>query len=91
VRPIELVRAGRTRPEHVTAGRLGIAWLGSMAGEAAAGKARQASQIAEIDRHIARLEALLANRAFMQKAPTDVVSRERARLEELRAQRQRLE
>ena len=89
-RPIELVRDGRERPEHVVAGRLGVAWLGPDAGADAASEARRVAQVSELDRHIARLEGLLANRGFTEKAPADVVGRERARLDELRAQRRRL-
>ncbi|MGH2418788.1 MAG: valine--tRNA ligase, partial [Candidatus Limnocylindria bacterium] len=53
VRPIELAPDGHERPEHVAVGRLGVAWLGREAGDDAAGEARQAGQIAELDRHIA--------------------------------------
>ena len=91
VRPIDLTTAERTRPAQVTAGRLGVAWLGqdAAAGEAA-GEGRRAAQLDELDGHIVRLEQLLANGAFTAKAPEAVVERERARLAELREQRLRL-
>jgi valyl-tRNA synthetase len=39
---------------------------------------------------VTRLEELLDNRAFVERAPAEVVERERARLAELREQRARL-
>ncbi len=90
VRPIELVENAE-RPELVVAGRLGVAWLGrdAAADEAAAG--RRATQRAELDANIARLETLLDNESFTARAPAAVVERERVRLTELRQQRQRLD
>jgi valyl-tRNA synthetase len=90
VRPIEVVAAGRERPPLVASGRLGLAWLGADATDEAAGAARRTAQVGEFDASIARLEALLANEAFAEKAPASVVERERARLGDLREQRRRL-
>jgi len=91
VRPIDLATSEQRRPTQVTAGRLGVAWLGQgAAGGNVAGEDRRASQLDELDRHIARLEGLLGNDAFTAKAPEAVVERERGRLVELREQRLRL-
>jgi valyl-tRNA synthetase len=91
VRPIELAGAGtRQRPDLVTAGRLGVAWLDRDAGTDAAGASRRSAQLDEVERNVTRLEELLANRAFVERAPAEVVERERARLADLREQRARL-
>jgi valyl-tRNA synthetase len=92
VRPIEVVTSDRERPQQVAAGRLGVAWLGEgdSAEAAASGEARRAAEIHELDGHVARIEALLANDAFTSRAPEPVVERERVRLAELREQRARL-
>ena len=90
VRPIEIASPGAGRPAQVAAGRLGVAWLGRDAGADAAGAARRSAQLDELDRNITRLEELLANRAFVDRAPAEVVARERVRLAELREQRGRL-
>jgi len=89
VRPIEIVDGGE-RPDLVAAGRLGVAWLGDVTagGDAAAGRIQ--AQLVEMDANIQRLEALLANVAFAERAPAEVVERERARLAELREQRSRV-
>ncbi len=89
VRPIELV-AGGARPALVTAGRLGTAWLGHDAAADADAARRRAAQVAELDANITRLEGLLANASFVERAPAAVVERERQRLDELRDQRARL-
>jgi valyl-tRNA synthetase len=91
VRPIELAGAGtRQRPELVAAGRLGVAWLGRDAGADAAAASRRTAQLAEMDRNVTRLEDLLGNRAFVERAPAEVVEGERVRLAALREQRARL-
>ena len=89
VRPIELVD-GAPRPELVAAGRLGVAWLAQDVAADAAVAGRRQAQLTEMDRNIARLEELLANPAFTERAPAAVVGRERTRLDELRDQRARL-
>jgi valyl-tRNA synthetase len=91
VRPIGFATAGDARPAGVTSGRLGVAWLGEVASpEAGSGEDRRAAQVDELDRHIARLRALLADAAFTSRAPAAVVERERTRLADLEEQRQRL-
>ena len=90
VRPIEMLAGERReRPADVTSGRLGVAWLGE-AGVRGAGEARRAAQLGDLDRNIARLEELLANQEFSERAPAAVVERERARLGELLEQRAKL-
>jgi valyl-tRNA synthetase len=88
-RPIELVE-GVERPELVAAGRLGVAWLAQDVAADAAAVARREAQLTEIDANIGRLEELLANASFTDRAPAPVVERERARLADLREQRGRL-
>jgi valyl-tRNA synthetase len=88
-RPIEIVDGGQ-RPELVAAGRLGVAWLGDVTGGGDAATGRIQAQLVEMDANIHRLEALLANVAFTERAPAAVVERERARLAELREQRSRV-
>jgi valyl-tRNA synthetase len=90
VRPIELVVEGGERPELVTAGRLGVAWLAQDGATAAAVAGRRQAQLDEMDANIARLEELLANTSFTDRAPALVVERERVRLAELREQRGQL-
>ncbi|MCV0403760.1 MAG: valine--tRNA ligase [Chloroflexi bacterium] len=90
VRPIEIVDAGASRPELVTAGRLGTAWLGQDAAADAEVRRRREAQLSELDANIARVEGLLANASFVERAPDAVVERERERLAELRDQRARL-
>jgi valyl-tRNA synthetase len=58
--------------------------------DAAGERARIAGEIAAVDGQIRRLETLLAG-AFAQRAPADVVARERARLEESRESKRKLE
>ena len=65
--------------------------------DAAAEVERLAKEIAKLEQAITRAEAKLANPAFVDKAPADVVATERARLAEfadqlgtLRAQRERM-
>jgi len=89
VRPIEQ-RAGDERPELVAASPLGAAWLGVESSADGTSGERRAAQIAELDRNIARLEGLLANAAFVERAPAAVVGRERERLADLEHQRSQL-
>ena len=89
VRPIRIGAEGE-RPELVAPSPLGAAWLGvDGAAEPAVGD-RRAAQLAELEANIRRLEALLANEAFVAKAPEAVVARERQRLGDLRAERSQL-
>ena len=48
-------------------------------------RARLGKQEAETSEFIQKAEAKLANRGFVERAPREVVERERARLDELRA------
>ena len=89
VRPIEM-SDGAPRPELVAAGRLGVAWLGRDARADASAAGRRRAQLEEIDANIARLEELLANGSFTERAPAAVVERERTRLADLLEQRGRL-
>jgi valyl-tRNA synthetase len=89
VRPIEW-HDGGARPELVTASPLGAAWLGIDATMAAVAAGRRAGQVEELDRNIARVRDLLANAAFVGRAPEAVVARERRRLAELERERGQL-
>jgi valyl-tRNA synthetase len=86
VRPIEIGSADE-RPSLVATGPLGAAWL-----EAAAygGGERRERQLAELDANIERVRTLLANDAFVSRAPDAVVERERERLAALEAERNQL-
>ncbi|HET8587616.1 MAG TPA: valine--tRNA ligase, partial [Candidatus Limnocylindria bacterium] len=86
VRPFT-VSAEADRPELVSTTPLGAAWLNVDAAETAERRTRQA---AELQAGIDRLEALLANDGFVERAPGAVVDKERRRLAELRAQLQQL-
>jgi valyl-tRNA synthetase len=89
VRPIRIGADGE-RPELVAATPLGAAWLGvDAAAEHGVGE-RRAAQLADLDANIERLQALLANDAFVGKAPAAVVARERQRLADLIAERTQL-
>ncbi|HVM24180.1 MAG TPA: valine--tRNA ligase [Candidatus Limnocylindrales bacterium] len=89
VRPVELV-AGVDRPELVTASPLGAAWLRIDAAAGAEAAERRRAQLDELDRNIERLRGLLGNASFVQRAPSDVVARERDRLERLETERRQL-
>jgi valyl-tRNA synthetase len=89
VRPIEIVE-GAERPDLIAAGRLGVAWLVQDGAADALAAGRRQEQLAEIDANIARLEELLANTSFTDRAPAPVVERERQRLSDLREQRGQL-
>jgi valyl-tRNA synthetase len=79
-RPIA-VRTGETAPAGAaaTTSGLGAAWLER---QAAADTGREAY----LRQGIARLETLLGDARFVERAPAAVVQRERERLEELRSQ-----
>jgi valyl-tRNA synthetase len=89
-RPLELLPPGTPgeRPAAVVASPLGAAWYAEAAELAAGSDAadRRRSQAEHLGRGIARLRELLANDAFVARAPAEVVGRERARLAELEAQ-----
>jgi valyl-tRNA synthetase len=89
VRPIELGGNGG-RPTLVAASPLGAAWLGiDPAAEERAG-ARRSAQVAELEANAERLRALLGKESFVQRAPAEVVERERARLAALEAELEQL-
>jgi valyl-tRNA synthetase len=75
------VRPGETTPAGApaTTSGLGAAWLER---QTVADTGREAY----LRQGIARLEALLADARFVERAPPDVVQRERERLAELRSQ-----
>jgi valyl-tRNA synthetase len=87
-RPIELRPVGTTPPtgSPVTTSALGAAWLEGAAGPTPADKPTRAVREGQLRAGIQRLETLLADGRFVQRAPAAVVQRERDRLEELRAQ-----
>ena len=89
VRPIRIGADGE-RPDLVAASPLGAAWLGVDAAGEQVGGERRAAQLVELEANIGRLEALLANDAFVAKAPEAVVQRERQRLADLLAERSQL-
>ncbi len=82
-RPIEL-RPGETAPTGApaTTSGLGVAWLERTEGAPAADSGREA----HLRQGIERLEQLLGDARFVERAPAAVVQRERERLEELRTQ-----
>jgi valyl-tRNA synthetase len=93
VRPIEYrdaEAAGGGRPELVAASPLGAAWLGVDATAQEAAAARRRVQLEELDRNLERLRGLLANPSFVERAPADVVERERARLARLGEERRQI-
>ncbi len=89
VRPIDL-RSDSERPTVVAATPLGAAWLGVDPSASTGGGERRAAQTAELEANIARLRGLLANEAFVGRAPAEVVERERERLAELEDQLRQL-
>ena len=70
----------------IVATPLGAAWLPLDDEQAAVGTPPDRVGREHLERGIARLEALLANRDFTSKAPAVVVDRERQRLRELEAE-----
>ncbi len=88
-RPLVVV-TGAERPAAVAATPLGAAWLTTDSGEEHAAAERRTRQVAELQAAIDRLRGLLGNRSFVERAPAEVVGRERARLVELEAQLRQL-
>jgi valyl-tRNA synthetase len=87
VRPIQIGADGE-RPQLITPGPLGAAWLEM---DATGNADRRDRQLAELEANIARMRSLLANEAFVARAPEAVVARERDRLAALEAERAQLE
>jgi len=89
VRPIE-VRNDADRPQLVAASPLGAAWLAVDAAADTAVAAKRSSRVVELELNIERLRVLLANQAFVARAPAAVVERERGRLADLEQQLRQL-
>jgi len=89
VRPIE-VRSSADRPQLVAASPLGAAWLGVDAAAEHGVAERREAQVGDLQANLARLRALLANQAFVARAPAVVVNRERQRLADLEEQLRQL-
>ncbi len=89
VRPIDFVNDA-ARPELVAASPLGVAWLAVGGSEAGAAAERRSAQLAGLERHIERVRGLLGNASFVERAPAEVVERERVRLADLERERAQL-
>ncbi|HEX2194737.1 MAG TPA: valine--tRNA ligase [Candidatus Limnocylindria bacterium] len=93
-RPLRVLRPGDgVAPPHgaaATTSPLGAAWF--MTADASEDRAahRRRAQAEHLERGIKRLRDLLANQAFVNGAPAQVVQRERARLADLEAQLRQL-
>ena len=87
VGPIDLRAPGEDsdRPELLASTAGAAAWLGGEPAEAPGALPRQAANEAHLRRGIERLQVLLAGE-FANRAPADVVERERMRLADLEAQ-----
>ncbi|HLE88878.1 MAG TPA: class I tRNA ligase family protein, partial [Candidatus Limnocylindria bacterium] len=83
VRPLEILAPGTATsfPAHGSNTSVGVAWL---VADGAAGDRRAASET-ELRERVDRLRALLGG-PFAERAPAELVARERARLAELEAQ-----
>ncbi|HEX5040423.1 MAG TPA: valine--tRNA ligase [Candidatus Limnocylindria bacterium] len=88
-RPIE-TRSDGERPPLVATGPLGTAWLGGETADEDGSAARRDARLVELDTNIERVRELLANDAFVSKAPPEVVDRERRRLADLERERAQL-
>jgi valyl-tRNA synthetase len=64
-----------------------LAGIVDMAGE----KARIAKELSKVEADLAGIERKLGNPSFVEKAPAEVVEKDRARAEELRGKRKKLE
>ncbi len=89
VRPI-VHHDGGARAELVATSPLGAAWLGVDVAAQDTASERRRSQLAELDANIARVRGLLANAAFVDRAPEAVVARERDRLADMEHERRQL-
>ena len=91
-RPVEILSPGAAgqRPAAVVASPLGAAWYPTDDERPDAPSRRQA-QAEHLRRGVSRLHELLANPAFTERAPAEVVGRERDRLAELEAQLRQLD
>ena len=89
VRPIERSTDGE-RPDLVAATPLGAAWLGEDSATSETSTERRTARVAELEANIERLRTLLANEAFVSRAPAPVVEQERARLADLEEQLRQL-
>ncbi len=91
-RPLEILVAGEgDHPPGVVASRLGAAWFERDEVHADEAAARREAQAEHLRRGIERLRNLVSNESFAQRAPAEVVERERGRLAELEAQLAQLE
>jgi valyl-tRNA synthetase len=91
-RPVEVLPPGAAsaRPAGIVASSLGAGWyVADDEGPEAA--TRRDAQAEHLRRGIERLRGLLANAAFTDRAPEEVVDRERVRLAELEAQLRQLD
>jgi valyl-tRNA synthetase len=87
-RPIKLLAADEAPPPGApaTTSALGAAWIDMAVATGGVGDAPRAARETLLRQGVGRLEGLLADERFVQRAPAAVVQRERERLEELRAQ-----
>ena len=91
--PVELLQPGAPRPKqaavHVEAEvevHLPLAGLIDFAAE----KARVEKEVAAIDAELQKIQGRLGNKGFVERAPKEVVEKDRARSEELVAKREKL-
>jgi valyl-tRNA synthetase len=93
VRPLRIVDDGERHAAEVIATPLGAAWLPelpSMGKPDPRAAERRSAQATELRAGIERVRDLLANQAFVERAPEAVVAKERARLAELEEQLRQL-
>ena len=88
-RPIR-IGPGGDRPELVATTPYGAAWLAVDATAREQAARRRSARVEELERNLERVRALLANATFAERAPSEVVARERDRLAELEEQRRQL-
>jgi valyl-tRNA synthetase len=89
VRPVQQ-RTDGGRPTLVAATPLGAAWLSVDVAVDDGLDERHDARIREIEANLERLRTLLANEAFVAKAPVEVVDRERARMADLEEEHRQL-
>jgi valyl-tRNA synthetase len=87
-RPIERKPAGTTPPPGAaaTASALGAAWLAGEVASIGSDRRDRAAREGQLRTGIERLETLLGDQRFVERAPAAVVDRERDRLDDLRKQ-----